>query len=80
MERHRFDPLSAFFGIIFTGSALVVLLTDEIVFSSGTHWVWPVILLVAGFSLIVSGVGRSRDAERAAAGVEPALPPDPYAD
>ena len=50
MERHRFAPISAFFGVVFTGAATIVLITDDALFASNTRWGWPVILLVAGMA------------------------------
>jgi hypothetical protein len=80
MQRHPFDPVSAFFGIVFTGAALIVLMTDEVVFAPETRWVWPIVILVAGIALIASGLARTRDERNAGVGQDPSLPADPSAD
>lgn len=61
MKRHPFDPVSAFFGVLIGGSALAVVLADERVFDLDSRWVWPGLLILAGFVLLGSGLGRDRE-------------------
>lgn len=62
MKQHTFDPVSAFFGIIFGGSALAVTLADERVFDISSRWVWPAVIILAGVLLLGSGLAKaSRD-------------------
>jgi hypothetical protein len=59
MRRHVFDPLSAFFGILFTAAALVVLIADNALLGWDARWVWPTAALVAGLLLVLSGLRSS---------------------
>ncbi len=62
MKRHLFDPVSAFFGVLIGGSAVVVTLADERVFDIDSRWVWPAVIILAGLLLVGSGLGnRSGD-------------------
>ena len=61
MERHPFDPISAFFGLVFTAAALGVLFTDEAVFAFEARWFGPLVILALGAILILSGLRRSED-------------------
>lgn len=57
MQRHRFDLLSAIFGILFIGAALVVLISGEGVLDWDSRWVWPGVILAVGLVLVASGIG-----------------------
>lgn len=59
MKRHPFDPVSAFFGTLIAGSALAVALADERVFDLSGRWVWPSLIILTGFVLLLSGLGGS---------------------
>ena len=63
MKLHTFDPVSAFFGILIGGSALVVTLADERVVDLSSRWLWPAVLIVAGLMLLASSL-RSPDRKR----------------
>jgi hypothetical protein len=57
MNRHRFDLLSAIFGILFIGAALVVLVSGDGVLEWDSRWVWPGVILAAGLVMVASGIG-----------------------
>jgi hypothetical protein len=58
MRRHRFDPISFFFGLVFTALAVWVLFADDLdIFS--VRWLWPLVLIVGGVALLVSLFGGS---------------------
>lgn len=89
MERHRFDGISFFFGLVFTAMASLVLFADDLeVFD--VRWVWPALLIVGGVALLVSMFTRDDGGEADLDSVEPAgakdsldaakaeLPPDPF--
>lgn len=57
MQRHRFDLLSAIFGILFIGAALVVLISGEGVLDWDSRWVWPGVILAVGLVMVASGIG-----------------------
>ena len=57
MRTHRFDPLSFFFGLMFTALAVWILFSDDLdIFSA--RWVWPAILIVGGLAMLGSMFGR----------------------
>ena len=60
MKRHPFDPVSAFFGVLISGSALAVTLADNRVFDLSGRWVWPMLLIAGGAVLLLSGMRFSR--------------------
>ena len=58
MERHRFDPLSFAFGLIYSLIGLIFLvaytpfdLVDLVVGS--LRWVWPAAILVIGVAILI---------------------------
>lgn len=66
MQRHRFDPLSFAFGVIFTllgllflvpanPRALIELLVDSL------RWVWPVTILAIGAAILIPLTRREED-------------------
>ncbi len=58
MERHRFDPLSFIFGLLFVGVAGVALLSPELIALRDLRWVAPALLVVAGAVLLLSTARR----------------------
>ena len=60
MHRHEFDPISALFGVAFTTAATVALLTDERLFDVDARWVWPVVIIGIGLSMLGSALRRRR--------------------
>jgi hypothetical protein len=67
MQRHRFDAISFFFGLLFSAIATYVLVVDDLdVFDA--QWVWPVILIMGGVAVLASMLGRTRTT----------APPDPF--
>ncbi len=53
MKQHRFDPISFFFGLVFTAAALTVLFVDDLDVLDA-RWVWPVVLIVGGVAMLAS--------------------------
>ena len=90
MERHAFDGISFFFGLVFVTVASWVLLTEGRLDFVDARWVWPVLLVVGGIALLVPAFRGARGGEPAVAAPEvPAadpeleaakaeLPPDPF--
>lgn len=92
MERHAFDGISFFFGLVFVTVASWVLLTEGRLDFVDARWVWPVLLVVGGIALLVPAFRGARggepevvvaapevpaaDPELEAAKAE--LPPDPF--
>jgi hypothetical protein len=66
MYRHPFDLLSAIFGILFMGAALVVLVSGSAVLDWDARWIWPGVVLALGLAMIVSGFGTERKRMRPA--------------
>lgn len=59
MHRHRFDPISFFFGVIFVAPAAWVLLVDDLDLLDA-RWVWPLVLILGGLALLASMFGSRR--------------------
>ena len=90
MERHAFDGVSFFFGLVFVTAASWVLLTEGRLDFVETRWIWPVLLVVGGIALLVPVLRRSGSGQPAAAAAEipsdgpeleaarAELPPDPF--
>ncbi len=92
MERHEFDGVSFFFGLIFMTLASWVLVTDGRLDFVDARWIWPVLLVVGGIALLIPAFRRTAgDAQPldAVAGAQLAddpaveaakaeLPPDPF--
>ncbi|MFO7293869.1 MAG: hypothetical protein FWJ92_12255 [Actinomycetes bacterium] len=58
MERHRFDPLSFAFGLVYAVLGIIFLvpfspgeLVDWVMVS--TRWVWPLTILIIGAAILV---------------------------
>lgn len=92
MERHAFDGISFFFGLIFVTVASWVLLTDGRLDFVDARWVWPVLLVAGGVALLVPTVRRNAPAALAVPtpggaptgdpqleATKAELPPDPFA-
>lgn len=90
MERHAFDGVSFFFGLVFVTLASWVLLTEGRLDFVEARWLWPVLLVIGGVALVVPAFRRGGTAEPAAPVPETArnqaeleaaraeLPPDPF--
>lgn len=63
MSRHRFDPLSFIFGLLFAGVAAAALIGVEVVALRDLAWIAPSLLVLAGAALLFSSAGRSRSDE-----------------
>lgn len=59
MQRHRFDPLSFTFGLLFVAVAGVALIGPDLLAFGDLAWVAPALLVVAGAALLLSSAGRS---------------------
>ena len=58
MQRHRFDPLSFIFGLLFVAVAAVALLGGDLIVINDLAWIAPAVLVVAGAVLLLSTAGR----------------------
>lgn len=64
MERHRFDPLSFAFGLIFALLGLLFLIPNTpfdmvAILADSLRWVWPVVILAIGAAILVPLARRS---------------------
>ena len=59
MQRHELDPISLVFGAVFAGIGAINAFSGTRLTSFEAGWVWPVVLLVIGFGLLLPG--RRRD-------------------
>lgn len=75
MTRHRFDPLSFAFGLLFAGVAVVALIGVEVVALRDLAWIAPSLLVIAGAALLFSSAGRSRTEPDAPAEATVSPPP-----
>jgi hypothetical protein len=69
MRRHQLDPLSLLFGLLLTGLGLVFL-ADRVDLALRARWLWPVLLLGVGVTILLGA--RPRRAADGGAGAEPA--------
>ena len=60
MKKHKFDPLSFVFGILFLGFGLPLLLSDSDLSGLNATWVFPAFLVFAGVVLLVSTSGSTK--------------------
>ena len=60
MRTHRFEPTSLIFGVLFAGIGLIVLQGEVDPWRLNWDWFWPVVLTVAGLTLVLSA-RRKRD-------------------
>jgi hypothetical protein len=58
MQRHRFDPVSFVFGLIFVGFAATAAFADEDIEFLEARWIWPAVLIVAGLFIVGFSLGR----------------------
>ncbi len=58
MKQHAFDPVSAFFGVVFLVVATAVGIAEDRLFDIEWRWLWPALLIVAGGFLVLSGTSR----------------------
>ena len=79
MERHRFDPLSFVFGVLFVAVAVLGLVGTRVLDLRDLAWMAPALLVIAGGALLLSstrrpaadGTGSEPDHDR------PTTPPAP---
>lgn len=64
MERHRFNPVSFIFGILFIGGAAMHFISDAWDFGIDGRWLWPTLLVVAGIAVVAGSVNTLGDRER----------------
>jgi hypothetical protein len=60
MRRHRFDPVSLLFGVLFVLVAAVFLFGDPDLTSVRMQWVWPLGVIVLGALIILMALARGR--------------------
>lgn len=60
MRRHRFEPISLVFGLIFAGTGLVALTGDFDVWQLNWSWFWPLALLLGGGAVLLTLRSGSR--------------------
>jgi hypothetical protein len=66
MKRHRFDPYSLVFGVLFAGLGALLLDTDlDMGDLAGAGWL-PLPAVAVGLILLALGLDRARSAPRAA--------------
>jgi len=53
MQRHRFEPVSLLFGVIFAGAGLLVLLGGDL-WRVNWSWFWPAALTLGGLAVLLS--------------------------
>jgi len=58
MERHDFDPVSLIFGLVFLGLASTGLFQTVDLSLIQARWLWPILLIVAGGSVLASSIRR----------------------
>lgn len=63
MQRHRFDPLSFIFGLLFVAVAGVALLGGDLIVIDDLAWIAPAVLVVAGAVLLLSTARRGGSEE-----------------
>ena len=61
MQRHKFDPISFFFGSVFVAVAVWILFVDDLS-SLSARWVWPVLLILGGLAILASMFTQRRPA------------------
>lgn len=71
MRRHRFDPISAIFGLTFV-SVGIGFLSDTIGFAEISDWMAPAVVLLVGMSFVFRALSRP---EAPASVVQAPMPP-----
>ena len=61
MRRHRFDPLSFIFGVLFLAVAAVALIGTEVLALRDLTWIAPSLLVIAGAALLLSSARNGSD-------------------
>ena len=69
MLRHRFDPLSFAFGVLFLVLGIAPLIDEDVFTADVARWIWPALLVVPGIAILASAL-RPREREE-----EPSPPP-----
>src|SRR6266542_2984654 len=69
LQRHDFDPIAFIFGLLFTGSGILVMIGRFDIFNHA-RWLWPGLLVLLGIAVLVGALGGSA----AAAGPVPEVP------
>ncbi len=59
MQRHDFDLISFLFGLLFAGIGASVIAIEEGFDPELGAWLWPALLIVAGFVVLSSTVARN---------------------
>ena len=54
MKRHRFDPLSGIFGLLYTALGIRLLIGSPGFPDLDFNWIWPVAAVAIGIALIFS--------------------------
>jgi hypothetical protein len=62
MYRHRFDPISFVFGLLFVGLAFIAPAREWLPTDSG-RWIIPGAVVLLGIGLAVSAIASSRSEE-----------------
>ena len=61
MQRHRFDPLSFIFGLLFVAVAGVALIGADVLALRDLTWIAPSLLVIAGAALLLSSARSGSD-------------------
>jgi hypothetical protein len=91
VRRHRFDPFSFVFGLLFVALSTWALVGEDASFDS--VWVWPVVMIIGGLTLLISlltdrrddrtvpreDTAAASDADTSLAAAHDELPTDPFA-
>lgn len=56
MQRHPFDPISFFFGVVLVAISAWVLFADDLDILDA-RWLWPLLLILGGLALLASMFG-----------------------
>ncbi len=63
MNKHPFDAISFFFGLVFTVGAVSALVSGADPWPFDRAGVWPVLLIVGGVVMLVASLRRDRSSE-----------------
>lgn len=61
MQSHPFDAISAFFGAVYAGIAVLVLASDAVLFDLDADWIGPAFVVLLGLVLLLTGLRRRDD-------------------
>jgi hypothetical protein len=64
MNRHRFDPVSFVFGLIFVATGVAFMIDDVRFDPDVARWIWPMVIVGAGIAIIAAAVSGSRQRRR----------------